>query len=80
MNTHGGWRRRALAGREPTGRAWVRSSYSGDGQECVEVAAERGRTLVRDSKCPGSGRLMSRPGGREGRTCENEPDERPRQE
>ncbi|MFC4332432.1 DUF397 domain-containing protein [Streptomyces andamanensis] len=55
MNIHGGWRRRALAGREPTGRAWVRSSYSASGGECVEAAWEQGRVLVGDSKRPVDG-------------------------
>ncbi|MET7342215.1 DUF397 domain-containing protein [Streptomyces sp. NPDC005547] len=39
---------------EPSGgeAAWFRSSYSssGDGNDCVEVAAARDAVLVRDSK------------------------------
>lgn len=38
--------------------AWVRSSYStGNGGECVEVAAASGAVLVRDSKRPAGDRL-----------------------
>ncbi|MGX4692973.1 DUF397 domain-containing protein [Streptomyces sp. JNUCC 63] len=55
MDTHGGRRRWALAGREPSGRAWVRSSYSNQNGECVEAALAQGRVLVRDSKRPGNG-------------------------
>ncbi|GAA2914917.1 hypothetical protein GCM10010524_51970 [Streptomyces mexicanus] len=43
-----------MAGREPSGRVWVRSSYSGEAGNCVEVAFGSGgdRALVRDSKRP----------------------------
>ncbi|MFF9761697.1 DUF397 domain-containing protein [Streptomyces sp. XY152] len=38
--------------------AWVKSSYStGNGGECVEVAAASGAVLVRDSKRPAGDRL-----------------------
>ncbi|PZH09535.1 DUF397 domain-containing protein [Streptomyces sp. NTH33] len=49
----GGRRRWALAGREPSGRAWVKSSYSGNQTECVEMVLAKGHTLVRDSKWSG---------------------------
>ncbi|GGP40527.1 DUF397 domain-containing protein [Saccharothrix coeruleofusca] len=32
---------------------WRRSSYSGAGNNCVELAVDRTTTRVRDSKCPG---------------------------
>ncbi|MGW0821158.1 DUF397 domain-containing protein [Streptomyces sp. NPDC002845] len=38
-----------MVGRESSGRVWVRSSHSGDQGECVEVAAEEGLVLIRDS-------------------------------
>ena len=42
--------------------AWVRSSYStGNGGECVEVAAASGAVLVRDSKQPAVARLAFGP-------------------
>ncbi|MCX5527682.1 MULTISPECIES: DUF397 domain-containing protein [Streptomyces] len=38
--------------------AWTKSSYStGNGGECVEVAAVSGAVLVRDSKRPAVARL-----------------------
>ncbi|MFG2683836.1 DUF397 domain-containing protein [Streptomyces sp. NPDC048392] len=38
--------------------AWVKSSYStGNGGECVEVAAVSGEVLIRDSKQPAGARL-----------------------
>ncbi|GGV85076.1 hypothetical protein GCM10010294_64190 [Streptomyces griseoloalbus] len=42
--------------------AWVKSSYStGNGGECVEVAAASGAVLVRDSKQPAVARLAFGP-------------------
>ncbi|MET9759161.1 DUF397 domain-containing protein [Streptomyces sp. NPDC006372] len=42
--------------------AWIRSSYStGNGGECVEVAAAPGAVLVRDSKQPAAARLAFNP-------------------
>ncbi|WP_079165780.1 DUF397 domain-containing protein [Streptomyces sp. NRRL S-31] len=39
--------------------AWIKSSYStGNGGECVEVAAIPGTVLVRDSKRPAVARLV----------------------
>lgn len=38
--------------------AWIKSSYStGNGGECVEVAATSGAVLIRDSKRPAGDRL-----------------------
>ncbi|MGX1026664.1 DUF397 domain-containing protein [Streptomyces sp. SAI-097] len=38
--------------------AWIKSSYStGNGGECVEVAAVSGAILVRDSKRPAVARI-----------------------
>ncbi|MDQ0810004.1 hypothetical protein QFZ63_001718 [Streptomyces sp. B3I7] len=38
--------------------AWIKSSYStGNGGECVEVAATPAAVLVRDSKRPAAARL-----------------------
>ncbi|MFF1604235.1 DUF397 domain-containing protein [Streptomyces mirabilis] len=40
------------------GTAWIKSSYStGNGGECVEVAAIAEAVLVRDSKRPAAARL-----------------------
>jgi hypothetical protein len=36
---------------------WRKSSYSGNGGNCVETAAVSGAVLVRDSKDPGGARL-----------------------
>jgi hypothetical protein len=36
---------------------WRKSSYSGSGNNCVEVAQAGGTAAVRDSKNPGSGHL-----------------------
>jgi hypothetical protein len=42
--------------------AWYRSSYStGNGGECVEVAALPGAVLVRDSKQPSAARIAFGP-------------------
>jgi hypothetical protein len=42
--------------------AWIRSSYStGNGGECVEVAAIADAVLVRDSKRPAEARLAIAP-------------------
>jgi hypothetical protein len=42
--------------------AWIKSSYStGNGGECVEVAAVSGAVLVRDSKRPAAARLAFGP-------------------
>jgi hypothetical protein len=35
--------------RDLSERVWTRSSYSGDKQECVEMALEPGHVLIRDS-------------------------------
>jgi Domain of unknown function (DUF397) len=45
------------------GPAWRKSSYSGGGNQCVEVAAlPGGRVAVRDSQNPGAGtRVFSAP-------------------
>ncbi|GAA1224775.1 hypothetical protein GCM10009676_03060 [Prauserella halophila] len=37
--------------------AWRKSSYSGGGNDCVEVAFTPAGTAVRDSKNPGGGML-----------------------
>jgi hypothetical protein len=43
--------------------AWRKSSYSGQAQNCVEVAdALRGAVAVRDSKDPGGPTLVLDPG------------------
>ncbi|MEU1662232.1 DUF397 domain-containing protein [Streptomyces sparsogenes] len=43
-----------LAPSGPIAPIWFKSSHSGaEGNECVEVAALRGRVGVRDSKAPG---------------------------
>ncbi|MFI9006221.1 DUF397 domain-containing protein [Actinosynnema sp. NPDC053489] len=34
-------------------KAWRKSTYSGAGNNCVELAVGRGTTSVRDSKRPG---------------------------
>ena len=36
---------------------WRKSSYSGGGNQCVEVAAAAGMYAVRDSKNPAAGHL-----------------------
>lgn len=36
-------------------RAWRKSTYSGAGNNCVELAVGRSTTSVRDSKRPGPG-------------------------
>ncbi|MDX3136170.1 DUF397 domain-containing protein [Streptomyces europaeiscabiei] len=38
-----------MIGRESPERTWVRSSYSGEADDCVEVAAGQRRVMVRDS-------------------------------
>jgi hypothetical protein len=40
------------------GARWQKSSYSGGGNQCVEVAAVDGACVVRDSKNPGDGHLI----------------------
>ncbi|MQA06987.1 MAG: DUF397 domain-containing protein [Pseudonocardiaceae bacterium] len=40
------------AGNPPVGTAWRKSSYSGAGNDCVEVAMTSGGAVVRDSKNP----------------------------
>ncbi|KOX24240.1 DUF397 domain-containing protein [Nocardiopsis sp. NRRL B-16309] len=42
---------------EPTYLLWRKSSYSGAGKECVEVADVESGALVRDSKQPELGHL-----------------------
>ena len=41
--------------------AWIKSSYSGSNQNCVEVAGDGTRVLVRDSKDPGGPALIFTP-------------------
>lgn len=42
----------------PTGRPqWRTSSYSSNGENCVEVASVPGHVLVRDSKRPDAGMI-----------------------
>lgn len=42
--------------------AWIKSSYStGNGGECIEVAAVSGAVLVRDSKRPAEAKLAFGP-------------------
>jgi hypothetical protein len=36
---------------------WRTSSYSSNGENCVEVATVPDRMLVRDSKCPEAGMI-----------------------
>lgn len=38
--------------------AWRKSSYSGSGNACVEVAGLPGAAAVRDSRNPGGGHLI----------------------
>lgn len=45
------------AGREDL--AWRRSSHSGGGNDCVEVAFHEGRAVLRDSKDPRYGVLVT---------------------
>ena len=40
---------------------WTKSSYSGGGNECVEVAECSNEQLVRDSKAPNGARLAFTP-------------------
>lgn len=40
---------------------WYKSSYSDDGNQCVEVRHEVAATLVRDTKDLGSGPILSFP-------------------
>jgi hypothetical protein len=40
-------------------RAWRTSSYSGNGQDCVEVAPAGPRVLLRDTKDHGSGPVIA---------------------
>ncbi|MBW8485899.1 DUF397 domain-containing protein [Actinomadura parmotrematis] len=40
---------------------WMKSSHSGEGGDCVEVAVSDGRILVRDSKDPDGARLAASP-------------------
>ncbi|WP_017586206.1 DUF397 domain-containing protein [Nocardiopsis ganjiahuensis] len=42
---------------------WRKSSYSGGGKDCVEVAEASSKTLVRDSKQPELGHLAFASGG-----------------
>ena len=41
-------------------RPWRKSSHSGGGNDCVEVAQNRTTCLIRDSKNPDGGRLAIR--------------------
>jgi hypothetical protein len=47
---------------ETSARQWRKSSYSGSGNNCVEVAQSLGSCLVRDSKNPDGGHLTLTPG------------------
>ena len=40
------------------GVAWQKSSYSGNGGNCIEIAMRPGAVAVRDSKNPDGGLLM----------------------
>ncbi|WP_399885867.1 DUF397 domain-containing protein [Streptomyces sp. BBFR51] len=40
---------------------WQKSTYSGDGSNCVEIATTPAAILVRDSKDPDGPRLALRP-------------------
>jgi hypothetical protein len=42
---------------ETTASRWRKSSYSGSGNNCVEVAQDPGSCAVRDSKNPDGGHL-----------------------
>ena len=47
------------ASQAPDARArWRKSSYSGSGNNCVEVAQAGGTSAVRDSKDPDGGHLV----------------------
>ncbi|TNC29004.1 DUF397 domain-containing protein [Amycolatopsis alkalitolerans] len=48
---------------EFAGGTWRKSSYSGGGNDCVEVALLADRIGVRDSKNPGAGALSVSPSG-----------------
>ncbi|WP_245788486.1 DUF397 domain-containing protein [Amycolatopsis marina] len=43
----------------PEDLIWRRSSHSGGGNDCVEVAFHEGRAALRDSKDPRSGMLVT---------------------
>ncbi|MEC3973911.1 DUF397 domain-containing protein [Amycolatopsis sp. H20-H5] len=42
---------------------WRKSSYSGGGNDCVEIAFTGGQTAVRDSKDPAGGAFRLSPSG-----------------
>lgn len=42
---------------EPAGRVWRKSSHSGAGNDCVEIALAHTGARVRDSKNPDAGML-----------------------
>jgi hypothetical protein len=42
---------------DPAGPVWRKSSHSGAGNDCVEIAVARSGASVRDSKNPGAGVL-----------------------
>lgn len=46
-----------VADTDLAGLDWRKSSYSGGGNDCVEVAFTRDGAAVRDSKNPGGGAL-----------------------
>jgi len=50
-------------GCDPVALGWRKSSYSGGGNDCVEVAFTGGGTAVRDSKDPEGGGLVVPAGG-----------------
>ncbi|WP_084195620.1 DUF397 domain-containing protein [Streptosporangium amethystogenes] len=47
---------------DPTNAVWRKSSLSGSGNNCVEVAHIDNQYLVRDSKNPGGATLVFSPG------------------
>ncbi|WP_018728543.1 DUF397 domain-containing protein [Salinispora pacifica] len=51
---------------DPTDAIWRKSTWSGNGGDCVEVATnllDREGVLVRDSKNPGEGHVAFTPAG-----------------
>nr|WP_042185971.1 DUF397 domain-containing protein [Kibdelosporangium sp. MJ126-NF4]CEL17005.1 hypothetical protein [Kibdelosporangium sp. MJ126-NF4]CTQ91765.1 hypothetical protein [Kibdelosporangium sp. MJ126-NF4] len=48
---------------EPVGAVWRKSSYSGAGNDCVEIALANTGARVRDSKKPDAGALRFGTGG-----------------
>lgn len=46
-----------MRARDDSSLVWRRSSYSGGGNDCVEIAAGAGGVALRDSKKPAAGTL-----------------------